>query len=97
MKLEKGKCSLSETTADTNHGVVPDGDDDPRGRALHGVGGEEGEVLGLLRVVIGALGRPRLRLRLARQAATIASSWSLWSLSKVGWGCHHFAHHYYFS
>ena len=56
--LELLKLKLVKGKVDTNHGVVSDGDHDARGRALHRVGGEEREVLGLLWVVVGAFGGP---------------------------------------
>ena len=48
-----------------HHGVVPNIDDTALAGALHSVGGEKGQVLGLQRVLVGELGGPQQRLRLA--------------------------------
>ena len=55
----------------THNSSVSGVDDDSLGSSFDGVGGEEGDVFGFQRVLVGAFGRTRLRLRLSGERRVI--------------------------
>ena len=61
----------SQTGDPTHDRVVAHIDHDARGRALDGVGGEEGQVLGLAWVVVGAVRGPGLGFRFTGQGGVV--------------------------
>ena len=68
-KTSHGSDSLACNPA--HDGEVADVDDDAFGGALDGVGGEEGQVLGLQRVFVSELRRSGLRFGLARERRVV--------------------------
>lgn len=60
-----------EVSDTSHHGSVSGGDDDPTSGPFHGVGGEEGDVSCLERVLMSALSESHLRLRLSSQRRVI--------------------------
>ena len=69
MNLSENEALSAESLAcnPAHDGEVADVDDDAFGGALDGVGGEEGQVLGLQRVFVSELRRSGLRFGLARE------------------------------
>ena len=69
--LTAGVDARSQTGNATHHGVITALDDNALARPLHAVGGEEANVLGLKRVLVGALDTTLLGLGLAGQGGVV--------------------------